>query len=76
MASLLGAGIPLAEALRMVIEQAPDKKIEATFRDIREKVTQGMALRRRGRPATPAYFTNLYAQHGQAPASPRAPSTR
>ena len=25
MASLLGAGIPLAEALRMVIEQAPDK---------------------------------------------------
>ena len=42
MASLLQAGIPLAEALRMVIEQAPDKKIESTFRDIREKVTQGM----------------------------------
>ena len=42
MASLLQAGIPLAEALRMIIEQAPDKKVESVFRDIREKVTQGM----------------------------------
>ena len=42
MAALLQAGIPLAEALRMIIEQAPDKKIESAFRDIREKVTQGM----------------------------------
>lgn len=60
MASLLAAGIPLTEALRMVIEQAPDKKIEATFRDIREKVTQGLSLA----DATahhPAYFTDLYA---------------
>ncbi len=60
MASLLGAGIPLAEALRMVIEQAPDKRIEATFREIREKVTQGMAF---GDAVAmfPAYFTDLYA---------------
>ncbi len=59
MASLLQAGIPLAEALRMVIEQAPDKKVEATFRDIRERVTQGMAL---GDAVMqhPAYFTDLY----------------
>ena len=59
MASLLGAGIPLAEALRMVIEQAPDPKIEAAFRDIREKVTQGLSL---GDAVThhPAYFTDLY----------------
>ena len=59
MASLLQAGIPLAEALRMVIEQAPDKKIESAFRDIREKVTQGMPL---GDAVLqhPAYFTDLY----------------
>lgn len=59
MASLLQAGIPLAEALRMIIEQAPDKKIESVFRDIREKVTQGMTL---GDAVMqhPAYFTELY----------------
>lgn len=59
MASLLQAGIPLAEALRMVIEQAPDKKIESTFRDIREKVTQGMPL---GDAVLnhPGYFSDLY----------------
>ena len=60
MASLLQAGIPLAEALRMIIEQAPDKKVESVFRDIREKVTQGMPL---GDAVLqhPAYFTELYA---------------
>jgi general secretion pathway protein F len=60
MASLLRAGIPLAETLRMVIEQSPDRKIEATFRDIREKVTQGIPL---GDAVAlhPAYFSDLYA---------------
>ncbi|GAB4152995.1 MAG: type II secretion system F family protein [Planctomycetota bacterium] len=59
MASLLAAGIPLAETLRMVIEQAPDKKIETAFRDIREKVTQGMPF---GDAVLhhPAYFNDLY----------------
>jgi general secretion pathway protein F len=59
MASLLQAGIPLAEALRMIIEQAPDKKVESVFRDIREKVTQGMPL---GDAVMqhPGYFTDLY----------------
>lgn len=59
MAALLQAGIPLAEALRMIIEQAPDKKIESCFRDIREKVTQGMPF---GDAVMqhPAYFTDLY----------------
>jgi general secretion pathway protein F len=59
MASLLQAGIPLAEALRMIIEQAPDKKIESAFRDIREKVTQGVPF---GDAVLqhPAYFTDLY----------------
>ena len=59
MASLLAAGIPLTETLRMVIEQSPDAKIEATFRNIREKVTQGLSL---GDAVMlhPAYFSNLY----------------
>ncbi len=59
MAALLSAGIPLTEALRMVIEQAPDKRVEATFRDIREKVSQGISF---GDAVMmhPAYFTNLY----------------
>ena len=59
MSSLLQAGIPLAEALRMVIEQAPDKRIESAFRDIREKVTQGVPF---GDAVLqhPAYFTDLY----------------
>jgi len=60
MASLLQAGIPLAEALRMIIEQAPDKKIESAFRDIREKVSQGMTLGDAVREH-PAYFSDLYA---------------
>jgi general secretion pathway protein F len=43
----------------MIIEQAPDKKIESAFRDIREKVTQGMPL---GDAVLqhPAYFTDLF----------------
>jgi general secretion pathway protein F len=59
MASLLAAGIPLTETLRMVIEQSPDTKIEATFRDIREKVTQGLSF---GDAVMlhPAYFSDLY----------------
>lgn len=60
MASLLAAGIPLAEALRMVIEQSPDKRIEGCFRDIREKVTQGMNFGD-AVGTHPAYFTDLYA---------------
>lgn len=59
MSALLTAGIPLAEALRMVIEQSPDKKIESAFRDIREKVTQGVPF---GDAVLqhPAYFNDLY----------------
>ena len=59
MASLLASGIPLAEALRAIIEQAPDQQIESVFRDIRERVTQGMSF---GDAVAlhPAYFTELY----------------
>ncbi len=42
--TLLGAGIPLIEALRALIEQADNRKAETVFRGIRERVTQGVSL--------------------------------
>ncbi len=59
LASLIASGIPLAEALRAVIEQAPDRQIESVFRDIRERVSQGQSF---GDAVVlhPAYFTLLY----------------
>lgn len=42
--TLLGAGIPLAEAMRAVIEQAESRRIETLFRTIRERITQGNSL--------------------------------
>lgn len=59
MASLLGSGIPLAESLRALIDQAPDQQLESVFRDIRERVTQGMSLGD-ALALHPAYFTPLY----------------
>ena len=43
-ATLLQAGIPMAEALRALIEQIESRWLEAVFRDVREKVTQGSSL--------------------------------
>ncbi|QDU67194.1 type II secretion system F family protein [Engelhardtia mirabilis] len=42
--TLLGAGIPLAEALRAIIEQAESRRIETLFRELRERITQGNSL--------------------------------
>lgn len=42
--TLLGAGIPLAEAMRAIIEQAESRRIETLFRTIRERITQGNSL--------------------------------
>ncbi len=44
LATLLGAGIPLTEALRAIIEQADVRRIETLFREIRERITQGTSL--------------------------------
>lgn len=60
LASLLASGIPLAEALRALIEQAPDQEMESVFRDIRERVTQGVTFGD-ALAGHPAYFTELYA---------------
>jgi len=44
MGTLLGAGIPLAEALRALVEQADTRKLETMFREIREDITTGLSL--------------------------------
>jgi general secretion pathway protein F len=44
MATLLGSGIPLAETLRAIIEQADTRRIETMFREIRERINQGASL--------------------------------
>ena len=43
----------------MIIEQAPDKKLEGTFRDIREKLTSGHSFAE-ALSYHPHYFPDLY----------------
>jgi len=59
MATLLQAGIPMAEAMRALIEQIENKKLESVFRDVREKVTQGLSFAE-ALAHHPAYFSDLY----------------
>jgi general secretion pathway protein F len=42
--TLLGAGIPMADALRAIIDQAESRRIETMFREIRERITQGASF--------------------------------
>ncbi len=42
--TLLGAGIPLAEALNALIDQAETRRLQTMFRRIRERITQGASL--------------------------------
>ena len=58
-ATLLAAGIPLAEALKAVVEQAPDRQMETVFREIREKISRGLSFGETLH-SYPAYFTDLY----------------
>ncbi len=44
MGTLLGAGIPMAESLSAIIDQAESRRIETMFREIRERITQGTSL--------------------------------
>lgn len=61
LATLLGAGIPLVEALEVVLEQAPSLGVKRVVAAIREEITQGRtlsaALTTQGR-----YFPALYCQ--------------
>jgi len=44
MGTLLSSGIPLAETLRAMIEQAEQRSTETMFREIRERINQGASL--------------------------------
>jgi general secretion pathway protein F len=57
--TMLKSGIPLAQSLNALIEQAETPDMEAVLRDVREKVTQGASLAD-ALACHPAYFPDLY----------------
>jgi general secretion pathway protein F len=59
MGTLLGSGIPLAETLKAMIEQAEKRDVETMFREIRERINQGASLAD-ALAEHPGYFTELY----------------
>lgn len=59
LATMLRAGIPLAQSLNALVEQAGNEDVEAILRDIREKVTQGVGLAE-ALAYHPSYFSELY----------------
>jgi general secretion pathway protein F len=44
MGTMLGAGIPMAEMLSAIIDQADSRRMETIFRSVRERVTQGVSF--------------------------------
>lgn len=62
LSTLIGAGLPLAQALEILIDQLEDSKFETVFRDVKERITQGqpladaMAVHKR---AFPPLYTNM-----------------
>lgn len=59
LATMLKAGIPLAQAVNALVEQASKQDIEAILRDVREKITQGAGLAE-ALAFHPTYFSDLY----------------
>jgi general secretion pathway protein F len=59
LATLLKAGIPLAQALSALIEQAGIADLEAALRDVRERITQGLSFAE-ALAYHPQYFNDLY----------------
>ena len=59
LATLLKAGIPLAQAMSAIIEQCETPDVEAAFRDIRERITQGLSFAE-ALSYYPAYFDDLF----------------
>jgi general secretion pathway protein F len=59
LATLLKAGIPLAHAMSALIEQCQIEDLEAAFRDVREKLTQGLGFAE-ALAYHPEYFPDLY----------------
>ncbi|MBM4391617.1 MAG: type II secretion system inner membrane protein GspF [Deltaproteobacteria bacterium] len=59
MSTLVGANIPMVEALSALLEQTENPKLKAVFTDIREKVNEGHSLAKAMR-AHPSVFDDLY----------------
>jgi len=59
LATLLKAGIPLAQAMTALIEQSGTPDLEAAFRDVRERLTQGNSFAE-ALAFHPHYFPDLY----------------
>lgn len=59
LATLLKAGIPLAQSLSALIEQAGVPDLEAALRDVRERITQGLSFAE-ALAYHPHYFNDLY----------------
>ncbi|MCK6481107.1 MAG: type II secretion system inner membrane protein GspF [Planctomycetaceae bacterium] len=59
LATMLKSGIPLAQSLSALIDQAEHPDLEAVLRDVREKVTQGANLAD-AMAFHPAYFNDLF----------------
>ncbi|HEX9794023.1 MAG TPA: type II secretion system F family protein [Planctomycetota bacterium] len=59
LATLLKAGIPLTEALRAIIEQTENKRLNVLYREIREQVSQGIPTAD-ALAQNPGYFDQLY----------------
>ncbi|MEZ6194333.1 MAG: type II secretion system inner membrane protein GspF [Planctomycetota bacterium] len=58
-ATLLNAGIPIVDALKALIDQVESRDMEQVFRDVREKVTQGLTLGE-AMANHPRFFSELY----------------
>jgi len=59
LATMLKAGIPLAQSMNALVEQAGNKDMETILRDVREKVTQGASMAE-ALAFHPTYFSELY----------------
>lgn len=58
LATLTRAGIPITEALRAIIEQTDNKRLNVVFRDVRERIAQGTPTAD-ALGAHPEYFDEL-----------------
>lgn len=58
-ATLLKSGIQLADALKALIEQATDRRLEQVLRVVKEEITAGNSLAE-ALAKHPAYFSDLY----------------
>ncbi|MCP3917406.1 MAG: type II secretion system protein GspF [bacterium] len=59
LATLLGSGIALTEALSAIVEQAEQRRVETMFRQIRESIQQGSSLAD-ALEMHPSWFSELY----------------